>query len=468
MLKRGITLLFSMVIIISIFPVTVFATEFSDIPNNWSREVLKNAVSNGLLYGKNEQIRPDDDLTRSELATIVNRAFNADEEALINQFSDVPEGAWYYDEMAKAVQMGTLKGYGNMLNPENSITREEAFVVLARAFNLSNENHSTLNSFIDRDQVSLWAKDSVTSLVAEGYIAGANGKLNPKNKITRAEFAQVMDNLVKVYIKQAGTYTMVNKGNVMINVPNVTLKDITINGDLIIGDGVGDGDVFIENVIVTGRTVVRGGGENSIKIIGNSNLQNIIVARVNGVVRIYGEEGSNLGQLTVNGRDDVILEGRFKNVKLATSGVVLIAKKATIENVEISASNTGVIVSKESNIEALTLNAVESNVEVLGAVKKINATEKAVEASISVAEGGQVEEVLGKAKGTKINGKGSVKRVEAKADNVEVNTANTKVQVDKDVKGVKANGKDLARNTSTEDKVDTIDKKDRKEKRWQI
>lgn len=451
MVKRGIALLLSIVMIISVFPATVFATEFSDMPNNWSTVALENAITNGLLKGNNGKIRPDDNLTRAEMATIVNRAFGGKEKAIISQYTDVSEKTWYYDEMAKAVEMGIFMGDGNTLNPDKSITREEAFVVLARAFNLSSASESSLNTFLDKTEVSAWAKDGVASLVSVGYIADSNGKLNPKQSITRAEFAQVMDNLVKTYVNKEGTYTIVNDGNVMINVPNITLKDLTVNGDLIIGDGVGDGDVTLENVTVTGRTVIRGGGENSIRIIGNSNIKNIIIARVNGVVRVYGEEGTDVGEVIVNGSDDVIVEGNVGAVTVVASDIVVSANNATIKNINISASNSGLIVSKDSNVDTIILDAEKLNVEVLGEVKNINTTEKAEKTSINVAKGGKVEEVQVNAKETTINGKGSVKSVEVKADNVEVNTPDTKVIAAKGTTGVTANGKNVPGGTSTDD-----------------
>lgn len=50
-------------------------------------------------------------------------------------------------------------------------------------------------------------------------------------------------------------------GNVIINIVNVILKDIEISGNLYIIEGVGDGDVIIENVKVDGKVIVLGGGE---------------------------------------------------------------------------------------------------------------------------------------------------------------------------------------------------------------
>jgi hypothetical protein len=204
---------------------------------------------------------PNDNLTRAQMATVVNRAFGTTEKVSLSSYTDVAVNAWYYDDMAKAVQMKTFVGSGDKLNPDNNITREEAFAVLARAFKLSGAAASALDKFSDKALVSSWAKDGVTSLVSEGYVAGYNGQLNPKKYITRAEFAQIMDNLLKNYIKTAGTYTTDYTGNVMINVPGVTLKDIKITGDLIIGDGVGNGDVTLDGVTVTGRTIIRGGGD---------------------------------------------------------------------------------------------------------------------------------------------------------------------------------------------------------------
>src|SRR5450756_1504916 len=118
-----------------------------------------------------------------------------------------------------------------------------------------------------RDSVSGWAKDGVASLVEAGHIAGSNGELNPKEKITRAEFAQMMNNLLVKYIQSAGVNSTSVNGNVMINTPGVTLKNMVITGDLIIGDGVGNGVVTLDGVTVSGRTVIRGGGLNPVKII---------------------------------------------------------------------------------------------------------------------------------------------------------------------------------------------------------
>ena len=178
------------------------------MPNNWSTKALENAVKNGLLKGDNGKILPNANLTRAQMATIVNRAFGTTEKASLSSYTDVAANSWYYDDMAKAVQMKTFVGSGDKLNPDSNITREEAFVVLTRAIKLSGANQSTLDKFPDKALVSRWAKDAAASLISAGYISGSNGQLNPKQDITRAEFAQIMDNILMVCHKSVITVLM--------------------------------------------------------------------------------------------------------------------------------------------------------------------------------------------------------------------------------------------------------------------
>ena len=224
MVRRKLALLLTLAMILTMIPLNAFASDFSDMPNDWSTKALENAVSNGLLKGDNGKIMPQASLTRAQMATIVNRAFGTKEKSSIDGFNDVKKDAWYHDEMSKAVHMKTFIGTGDKLYPDNNITREEAFLVLARAFKLSGANENVLDKFADKSNVSDWAKDGVAALVAAGYIAGSNGKINPKQNITRAEFAQMMDNLIKNYISIEGTYTNDYTGNLMVNAANVTLK----------------------------------------------------------------------------------------------------------------------------------------------------------------------------------------------------------------------------------------------------
>lgn len=417
-------LLAIVIIIIAVFLASMaLASNFPDMPDDWSKPALENAVNNGLLGGIDGKLMPSSNLTRAQMAAVINRAFGATEKANISSFKDVATDDWYYSDMAKAVQMKTFNGSANKLYPKDNITREEAFVVLARAFKLTGAKASVLDAFSDKAQISAWAKDGIATLVDKGYVAGSDGKLNPKANITRAEFAQIMDNLLKKYIKSAGTYTENVTGNLMVNAPGVILKDMTLTGDLVIGDGVGDGDVTLDNVVVTGRMVIRGGGENSIKIIGNSNVQNIIIARVDGQVRVFAQDGTQIGTVEVDGSDDVIIEGAVTSVTVAAANITVNLNNATVATVNVAGTNSNVVVGSGSTVNSVTVNAANAN--------------------ITTSAGSTITNVVVNAPSANISGSGTVTSVQANANNVAVTVPGAKVTAAAGTTGVTAGDKEV-------------------------
>ncbi len=231
--------------------------DFHDFPTDWSAAGLRRAVDNGLLNGANGRIDGAGLLTRAQMAAIINRAFAAKKAADLSGYNDVSADAWYRSDLAAAVAMGTFQGANGQLNPERPITREEAFTVLARAFAHESGSTASLNVFSDSASVSSWAADSAAALVENGYVNGANGALNPKSNITRAEFAKIISDMASTYADASASLPETVDGSLIVRDNSVSLAGKTINGDLIIADGVSQID--LSNVTVTGRILLRGG-----------------------------------------------------------------------------------------------------------------------------------------------------------------------------------------------------------------
>ena len=231
--------------------------DFHDFPTDWSAAGLRSAVDNGLLNGANGRIDGAGLLTRAQMAAIINRAFAAKKTADLSGYNDVSADAWYRSDLAAAVAMGTFQGANGQLNPERPITREEAFTVLARAFAHESGSTASLNVFSDSASVSSWAADSAAALVENGYVNGANGALNPKSNITRAEFAKIISDMASTYADASASLPETVDGSLIVRDNSVSLAGKTINGDLIIADGVSQID--LSNVTVTGRILLRGG-----------------------------------------------------------------------------------------------------------------------------------------------------------------------------------------------------------------
>ena len=337
-------------------------SDFVDFTNDWSQGAMTAAVENGLLGGVGDgRIAPQGEVTRAQMAAIINRAFGAEKQASLSSYSDVAADAWYAVDMAKAVQMGTFSGTGNgLLEPDRAITREEAFSVLARAFALEAGDDSSLASFSDGAQVSSWAKESVSAMVAAGYVNGSDGnRLNPQQTITRAEFAAVMSNLVAQYIDADSTLnrSLEIDGNVIVR-GNVDLSGYTINGDVIIADEATN--VTLDGVTVNGRLVVRGASDSL--TISGSTADGVIITNPNGASVLKTDNASDLGTVTALG-DLTLSGGQLDRLTIAESATITVEKGASVETITVSADD--VTINGAGKVDKVQANAdnVHVNVE---------------------------------------------------------------------------------------------------------
>ena len=275
------------------------ATDFKDYDaKSWYAEAVSAAVNNGLLYGKSSTtLDPNGDMTRAEMAAIINRSFGCYKAADISQYKDVSNSKWYYKDVALAVQMGTYVGRSSSaMAPDAPISRQEAMTVVARALELDYDSYSKtdLSAFSDRSEISNWAMPYVRAMVGADYIHGRGKVLAPLDNITRAEFAQIFHNIIGTYVVSKGTYDKDIKGSVLIRTDDVELKNLTVDGDLIIGCGAADGKIVLDNVQVTGRLLVWGGGTKAVYCNNGTRMPEVVVARVDDAVKVIYDRDSTL------------------------------------------------------------------------------------------------------------------------------------------------------------------------------
>lgn len=468
-LQKTLAIILTAALLLCCLPGAFAAEGFADMPDDWSTRALERAVENGLLRGSERDgalwLRPGDALTRAELAAVVNRAFGAERAAELTGVADVAADAWYAADMGKAAAMGTFKVDAAM-RPEARITRQEAFTVLARAFHLSAGDGKALDAFQDGAQVADWARASVSGLVEAGCVSGSGGLLSPTAEITRAEFAQMMDNMVKRYISAPGEVTDLGDGSVLVNTAGVTLKDTAVKGDLILGDGVGDGEVTLDGVTVEGRLLARGGGAHSIILTGSTKVGEVVLARRDGQLRLRVEKGAAVDAVLIpDGSDAVTVVGELGSLTLAAPGVTVNAVGADIGKAEITGEKAVLVVEKDSKVQTASVaeSAEGAQVVVAGQVKSVTVeapaaaavakeggkvdqvtlTEKAEGATVQADKGAAIQSVTSKADGAAIQGEGKIASAKVEGDNNSVNTVGTKVTVDKNAEGTKANDQTL-------------------------
>ncbi len=179
------------------------SADYSDMPQNWSKEAMEFAVKNNFITGVSEdKIAPKAALTRAQLAAILSRVMQtgAGDVSVLDNFTDADKNAWYAGAMAKAVELKIFYGDGDSIYPDRPVTRQELFTILVRAFSVTGGDESTLASYNDAGSISSWAKAAISAMIAQGYAAGYEDKtLRPAQQVTREEFAQLLHRMREHY-----------------------------------------------------------------------------------------------------------------------------------------------------------------------------------------------------------------------------------------------------------------------------
>ena len=146
---------------------------------------------------------PDETMTRAQFATIMVGAMSVQPQAS-SQFQDVAATAWYAGYIGSAYACGVIQGRSaTVFDPEGTITRQEAAVMLARTAALwgldpaMNETAiaTALQAFSDQGQISDWARAGVAYCCQAGLLQ-RTGTVAPGGAVTRAEIAQMLYNLL--------------------------------------------------------------------------------------------------------------------------------------------------------------------------------------------------------------------------------------------------------------------------------
>ena len=255
--KRSLALVLAIAMVLTTFGMTVVsAAQYNDTEGHWAESYINTWSGYGVIQGDGGYFRPDDAITRAEVAQVTDNVISY-EKIADNMFTDVSTTDWFADAVLKLVAAGTLTGNGDgTMTPNNYMTREEAMTMLARAYGLTVENtQAGITQYADYQNISDYATGYVGAMTAAGYVGGyEDGTIRPKDYISRAEFVKIIDNMIKLYITEPGSYGPEYVGGiVMIKTGGVTLNGI-VAGGVVVSPQV-SGDVTITGSQISGDIV---------------------------------------------------------------------------------------------------------------------------------------------------------------------------------------------------------------------
>ncbi|QDH21958.1 S-layer homology domain-containing protein [Saccharibacillus brassicae] len=149
-----------------------------------------------ILGYQDGSFKPEQDITRAELAAIVGRITGMTTGTAA--FSDVKNGSWASTVAGPAAASGIMTGYSDgTFKPNASITRAELAAALAKLLPQSGLNTSAAAAGFRDLAAGHWATEAAAQLQAAGVITGyADGSFKPEQAITRAEAVMMINRLI--------------------------------------------------------------------------------------------------------------------------------------------------------------------------------------------------------------------------------------------------------------------------------
>ncbi|MGQ8872616.1 DUF4073 domain-containing protein [Paenibacillus sp. TSA_86.1] len=175
------------------------ALPFKDIEqaSPWAKAIIHEAQEKNFMSGDPKgYFHPLQQVTRQEAAVSLAKLMGLElNDHATSKFSDVTPGSWSASAIEAVQKAGWMNGDpSGMFRPQAVVTREELASMLARATQLDTmqDQNSEQSKIKDNEQISTWAKKSVTSVVSSGLMTGNNGSFHPQQPVLRQELAAIL------------------------------------------------------------------------------------------------------------------------------------------------------------------------------------------------------------------------------------------------------------------------------------
>ncbi|WP_151733747.1 Ig-like domain-containing protein [Paenibacillus tengchongensis] len=180
---------------------------FSDISTHWSKSTVETLYAKNIIdYSYSPTFKPGQKITRAEFAVMLSRGLGlVGDRQTAQQFRDVQASTQTGDYIGAAAKAGIITGNTDgTFRPDDNITREQLAIMIIRAMEyagypvtLSSDTSSALSSFNDRAKIQRQSAEFVAKAVQEGIILGmTKTEFQPQGNATRAQAATMLQRML--------------------------------------------------------------------------------------------------------------------------------------------------------------------------------------------------------------------------------------------------------------------------------
>lgn len=177
---------------------------FTDTTLHWGDQFIQDLADKNIVSGIGDGLfGPDNGIKRGDFMLMLYRAAGKPAVTGASSFSDVHSSDYYADAVAWAASNKIAAGDGIHFMPQDTLTREQAFAFVYRYISgkggAKTPSLSVLDQFSDVNAMESYAKLPAAALVSSDIVSGADGKIDPKGQLTRAQMSRILDSTL-VYL----------------------------------------------------------------------------------------------------------------------------------------------------------------------------------------------------------------------------------------------------------------------------
>lgn len=171
---------------------------YNDIKDHFAENEINILSGKGIINGFDDgSFKPGDYVTRAQLAKMVTLAFELKEGADHKEFADVSESDWHNEYIKILSSNNIVSGDGTNFYPDNTVTRQDAAVILYNTLASIGKSYDGSAEFADSSMISDYAKTAVEALASNGIIKGDESGFRPLSPLTRAEAAVLICRIIE-------------------------------------------------------------------------------------------------------------------------------------------------------------------------------------------------------------------------------------------------------------------------------
>jgi len=170
----------------------IVTNSFTDVLQNQRfNEEIKFLSDKHIITGfPDGTFRPSDTVTRAQAAIMIGRALGLEGTQRETTFKDVHQSQVASGFIASAVEKGIIAGFpDNSYRPNDPVTRGQMAIFIARAFDLKEESESSFSDVPASSAAYVYIKRILAESITTGY---PDGSFKPSKELIRSDFSAFM------------------------------------------------------------------------------------------------------------------------------------------------------------------------------------------------------------------------------------------------------------------------------------